>query len=147
MNALKELLYSLGSFCAGMLRMTVDWFNGLELFNKVIVVNTVTAFFAIVLPIARYYIFETWFVINNPLAVYMILIAFIMVGTIFLRAMLLVFLLRVVINGWYLVAIIYLWATHTFSSAPYEVSYGIIFNIAAPVVYGAASVMIYFQES
>jgi hypothetical protein len=54
--------------------------------------------------------------------------------------------LRLVVNGWYFVSLIYMWITHSFSHAPYNISYGIIFNLAAPVVYGAVSVLIFLEE-
>ncbi len=146
MDALKELLYSLGTFCIDMIRRAIDWFLGLDILNRVVVVNTATAFLAVVLPIAKYYIFESWFVINNPLAVYMIGIAVIMFATIFFSGRRWVLPLRLVVNAWYLVSLIYIWGTHTFSHAPYVISYGIFFNLAAPVVYLAVSVMIFLEE-
>ncbi|HOP65301.1 MAG TPA: hypothetical protein PK358_17680 [Spirochaetota bacterium] len=147
MDAIIDLFYSVVSFISGLVRGALDWFLGLELLNKVIVLNSITAFFAIILPVGKYYIFESWFVINNPLAVYLIAIAIIMFGTIFLSGRKWVFPLRAVINAWYLVALLYMWLTHSFSHAPYSISYGLVFNIAAPLVYGAASVMVYFSES
>lgn len=146
MDTLKDLLYSLGSFCAGLIRTAIDWFLGLDLLNRIIVINTATAFLAIILPIGKYYIFESWFEINNPLAVYMIGIAVVMFGTIFFSGMRWVLPLRLVVNGWYFVSLIYMWITHSFSHAPYNISYGIIFNLAAPVVYGAVSVLIFLEE-
>ncbi len=146
MDTLKDLLYSIGSFIGGLIRTAVEWFQGLNLLNRIIVINTATAFLAIILPIGKYYIFESWFEINNPLAVYMIGIAFIMFATIFVSGMRWVFPLRIVINGWYFFALIYFWVTHTFSHAPYNISYGIIFNLAAPLVYGAVSLLIFMEE-
>lgn len=146
MDTLKELLYSIGSFFAGLIHTAIDWFLGLDLLNRAIVINTAAAFLAIILPIGKYYIFESWFEINNPLAVYMIGIAVIMFGTIFFSGMRWVLPLRLVINGWYFIALIYMWVTHSFSHAPYNISYGIVFNLAAPLVYGVISVMIFMEE-
>ncbi|HRX48548.1 MAG TPA: hypothetical protein P5120_13600 [Spirochaetota bacterium] len=146
MDTLKDLLYSIGSFFAGLIRAALEWFLGLDLLNRIIVVNTATAFLAIVLPIGKYYIFESWFEINNPLAVYMIVITLVMFGTVFLNGMRWVFPVRIVINVWYFIALVYLWVTHTFSHAPYNISYGIVFNLAAPLVYGVVSVLIFMEE-
>jgi hypothetical protein len=146
MDTLKELLYSIGSFFAGLIRTAIDWFLGLDLLSRIIVINTATAFLAIVLPIGKYYIFESWFEINNPLAVYMIVISLVMFGTVFFNGMRWVFPVRIIINGWYFIALVYLWVTHSFSHAPYSISYGIIFNLAAPVVYGVVSVLIFLEE-
>jgi len=144
MEALKELLYSFGSFLARMIKTVIDWFMGLSLLNKIIVMNTVTAFFAITLPIAKYYIFETWNGINNPVAVYMILIVFIMCGTTFLHGPM-VLAGRIVINLWYFIAVIVIYSTHSISHAPYVLSPGFFFNLAAPVIYMAAAVMVYLE--
>lgn len=146
MDFLRDLIYSVADFLAALLRRAFEWFSGLELYSRIIVLNTATAFFAIVLPVGKYFIFDTWFAINNPLAVYMIFITMIMFGTIFLSGMRWVFPLRIISNGWYLGAVFYLWVTHSFSMAPYEISYGIIFNLAAPVVYGAMSLLIFMEE-
>ncbi len=142
---MKELLYHRLIFCR-IDPHSHDWFLGLALLSRIIVINTATAFLAIVLPIGKYYIFESWFEINNPLAVYMIVISLIMFGTVFFNGMRWVFPVRIIINGWYFIALIYLWATHAFSHAPYNVSYGIVFNLAAPLVYGVVSVLIFLEE-
>jgi len=144
MEALKELLYSLGSFCAGMIQTAYEWFMGLSILNKIIVLNTFTSFLAITMPIAKYFIFESWSGINNPLAVYLILIVFIMFGSIFLSGPV-VPVVRIVANIWYLVAIIVISATHSISHAPYVLSFGFFFNLIAPVIYIAVSVLIYLS--
>jgi len=144
MEALKELLYTFGSFCARMVRTAVDWFMGLSILNKVIVVNTFTAFLAIVLPIAKYFIFESWSDINNPIAVYLILIVLIMFGTIFFHGQL-VLALRVVSNLWYMISVVVLYATNTISHAPYVLSIGFLFNLIAPAIYIGAAVMVYIS--
>ena len=145
MDAIKELLYSIGSFCADLLRRVIDWFMELDLLNKILVINTVMAFFAIVFPIAKYYIYESWFVINNPLAVNMILIVAVMIGTMFVHGWW-VMPVRVGLNLWYLVYLIYIWMAHSISHAPYVISYGILFNLIAPVVYSVIAVMIFLSE-
>lgn len=144
MEALKEILYSFGSFCARQVKAAMEWFMGLTLLNKIIVLNTFTSFLAIVLPIAKYYIFESWNDINNPVAVYLILIVLIMFATLFFQGTL-VLAVRVIINLWYLISVIVLYATHSISHAPYVLSMGFLFNIAAPLIYIAAAVMIYLS--
>jgi hypothetical protein len=144
MEALKELLYSLGSFFARMIKIAIDWFMGLSLLNKIIVINTFTSFLAITLPIAKYYIFESWTGINNPIAVYLILIVAIMFGTIFFHGPL-VLAGRVISNLWYLIAVIVLYATHSISHAPYVMSIGFFFNLIAPAVYIALAVMVFIS--
>jgi len=144
MNALKELLYSLGSFFARMVKIVIDWFLALSVLNKIIVINTITSFFAITLPIAKYYIFESWSGINNPIAVYLILIVFIMIGTTFLHGQL-VLAARVILNLWYLISVIVIYATHSISHAPYVLSAGFFFNLIAPAIYIGVSALVYLE--
>jgi len=144
MEALKELLYSLGSFCARMIRTAIDWFMSLSPLNKIIVINTFTSFLAITLPIAKYYIFESWTGINNPIAVYLILIVAIMFGTIFYHGPL-VLAARIISNLWYIIAVIVITATHSISHAPYVLSIGFFFNLIAPVIYIGAAVMVFLS--
>ncbi|MCL1864534.1 MAG: hypothetical protein FWF73_01840 [Spirochaetes bacterium] len=144
METLKDLLYGIGSFFADKIRVAADWFMELNIFNKIIVVNTLTSFFAITLPIAKYYIFETWFFINNPVAVYLIFITVIMLVTVFFHGQL-VLGVRVILNLWYFLYVIYMTAFHTISKAPYVLSKGFVFNLLAPVVYLAVSVLLYMS--
>ncbi len=121
-------------------------FLEIPLTEKIIVINSIPAFFAVVLPVARYYIFEEWYNINNPLSVYMIGIVFFMVaGTIFRYFWVLV--LRLLVNMYYLFWIIYLPMAGELTKAdPYEISVGYYVNIAVPAVYilvAAVSFVIY----
>jgi len=141
---LKELLYSIISFIIDKIKVAIDWFMEQNVYNKIIILNTVTSFFAITLPIARYYIFETWFFINNPVAVYLILITMIMLASIFFRGQL-VLGIRVVLNAWYFIYIVYMWAFNSISKAPYLLSKGFVFNLIAPIVYIAVSVLLYLS--
>lgn len=146
MDALKEILYNLGSLCGNVIRIVLDWFHNLTFYNKVIVLNTITSFFAITLSIAKYYIFESWFGINNPLAVYLLFIVVLMFATIFIEHAA-VFWVRMAVNIWYLVYLIIMLATHGFSHAPYSISFGFFFNILAPAIYMWAAFMISFYDS
>ena len=144
MEALKELLYSIGSFCAGVIKTVFEWFMDLSLLNKIIVLNTLISFLAITLPIAKYYIFESWSGINNPIAVYLILIVAIMIGTTFFHGPV-VLASRVIINLWYLISVIVVYATHSISHAPYVLSIGFFFNLIAPLIYIVVSAMVYLS--
>ncbi|MCL2155599.1 MAG: hypothetical protein FWH53_08050 [Leptospirales bacterium] len=143
METLKELLYSIGSFLADKIRFVIDWFMELNIFNKIIVANTIISFFAITLPIAKYYIFETWFFINNPVAVYLIFITVFMLVTIFFHGQF-VLAARVILNLWYFIYVVYMYSFNTISKAPYVLSKGFVFNLIAPIVYLAVSVLLYF---
>ncbi len=142
MDALRDLLYTIGSFCAGVIKTVLDWFLALPLLNKLIIINTPIAFLGVTLPIAKYFIFESWSGINNPIAVYLIFIVIIMFGTIFVHGRAVV-IVRVIINLWYLISLIYISAAHTISHAPYTLSAGYFFNLAAPVIYIILSLMVF----
>jgi len=121
-------------------------FLEIPLTEKIIVINSIPAFFAVVLPVARYYIFEEWYYINNPLSVYMIGIVFFMVaGTLFRYFWVLV--LRVLVNMYYLFWVIYLPMAGELTKAdPYDITFGYYMNIAVPAVYilvAAVSFVIY----
>jgi hypothetical protein len=144
MNSLKELLYSLGSFCAGIIKTVLDWFLGLSFLNKIIVINTLVSFLAVTLPIAKFYIFESWTGINNPIGVYLIFIVVIMIGTTFFHGII-ILAGRVIINLWYLIYLIVMYAGHTISHAPYVISIGFFFNIIAPLIYIGVSILVYLS--
>ncbi len=119
-------------------------FLDLSISEKVVFLNAVGAFLAVVMPVARYYIFETYFYINNPLAVYMIGIVFVMWGTLFFEG-LVKFLVRMSVNGYYLIWILYLPLAGDLTKAnPHSLSPGYYLNIAVPVVYMGASAYSFF---
>ena len=111
-----------------------EWFLEINFFEKLIVITAVPSFFAIILPVARYYIFETWFMINNPLAVYLIGIVFVMGVTIFFPGTLSL-IIREFLNGLYLANVILMQVSHNISKAPYELSTGYYVNLAVPVIF------------
>ncbi len=143
METFKELLLNLGTSFMKLLRKVLEWFLELDLINKIIVVNGAVAFFAIVLPVGRYYIFESWFYLNNPIAVYLIGIVILMIGTIYIPAKA-AFIIRLIVNLWFFLWLMYITFSHTISHAPYELSSGYYFSIAAPLIYIAASSVSYF---
>jgi len=143
MSTLKELIFDIGALFAKLAGRVFDWFLELSLMNKLVVVNISVCFFAIVLPMARYYIFDSWFIINNPAAVYLIGIIFVMMATIYLPN-LYGLIIRIVLNLWYLLWILYIWASGSISHAPYEVSAGYYFNVAAPLFFMIPSALQYY---
>jgi hypothetical protein len=145
MGQLKELLYTIGELFAVMAKRVLAWFLGLEFINQAILLNGITSFLAIIFPIGKYYIFETWFEINNPQAVYLIGIVFIMIATMYIPYTA-AFVIRLVSNLWYLIWILIVSLTGSISHAPYEISMGYFFNIAAPVIYLILSGLYYFNK-
>ena len=103
--------------------------------EKVVFVNIIPAFFAIILPVARYYIFETYFYINNPLAVYLIGITLIMFVSIYFSG-LIKLVVRLLLNSYYLFWVIYLPIVGDLTKAdPYEIHFGYYLNIAVPSIF------------
>ena len=109
-------------------------FLAVNIFEKGIVINTILAFAAVVMPVAQYYIFEQYFFINNPIAHHMIGIAAVMLVTIYFPG-LISMIARVGLNTLYLAWMLYLQLAHEVSKAPYEIMAGYYLNILAPVIY------------
>lgn len=147
MQTLIDILKSLLDFFLRVVSALFDRYMELNLFEKINVINTPGAFLAIVLPMADYFIFETWFMINNPLAVYMIGIVLVMFVTFAFQGRIKLSV-RVVLNLYYLFWVFYLHLSGNLSRAPYELKIGYYFNIAVPIIYAAASLLCYrFYES
>ena len=118
-----------------------EWFKALPLAEQLILINGIPAICAVVLPAAKFYIFESWFEINNPLAVWMVGIGFLMFGTIFLRERVWVMPVRVVVNLYYLGLAVYMAASGTISKADaFTVTSYYSFNYVAPVIYAVLAV-------
>ena len=122
----------------------IDKLIRISIFDKLILINTVFAIFGIVLPVARYYIFESYFYINNSLAVYLIGIVIIMLLSIFFPKTTGV-IIRILINAYYLFWIVYLHISGELTKAdPYELSIGYYFNLAIPFLFLVLSFLSFF---
>jgi len=122
------------NFIRKLFQKLLDKFFEINLCEKGIVVGTVIAFAAVVAPMARYRIFDSYFTINNPIAHYMIGIALVMLVTVYFPG-LIVMVIRVILNILYLINVIYLQAAHEISKAPYELTAGYYLNVVIPAVY------------
>jgi hypothetical protein len=122
------------NFIRKLFQKLLDKFFEINLCEKGIVVGTVIAFAAVVAPMARYRIFDSYFTINNPIAHYMIGIALVMLVTVYFPG-LIVMVIRVILNILYLISVIYLQAAHEISKAPYELTAGYYLNVVIPAVY------------
>ncbi len=140
----KDLIRLIVDLVIEMLRHLYEKFYEVNFAEKVIFLNIIPAFLAIILPVARFYIFDTYFYINNPLAVYMIGIVIIMFGSLYFPG-LFVFIARLLINGYYLFWIIYLPLAGELTKAhPHEITFGYYLNIAVPLIYFVFSAVSYF---
>ena len=143
---LKDIIFVIIDFLQSFFLVIYDKFLNISIFEKIILLNAITAFFAILFPVARFYIFNSYFYINNPLAVYLICIIIIMFISInFSRFVKLT--LRLFLNGFYLFWVIYLPLAGEITKAdPYEIYTGYYINMAVPSVYLIASLFSYFYS-
>lgn len=114
---------------------SIEIFQKLEIHEKIIIILSIVSLVIPILPIARFYIFESWYYVNNPLAVYFIGIIIIMViSSIVDRPWLLI--ARLVVIVYYLIWMIYLPFGNLITKAqPYELAYGYYINIVISVFY------------
>lgn len=127
-NWAADILMRLIDYCIGI-------FRELEIQEKIIILLSIVSVIIPILPIARFYIFESWYYVNNPLAVYFIGIIILMViSTIVQKPWILI--TRLIIIIYYLAWMIYLPAGNLITRAkPYELAYGYYINIAISIVY------------
>ena len=112
--------------------------------EKIIYLNIILAFFAVVLPVARFEIFGGYFPINNPLGVYLIGVVAVMVSAAYFRGLKRL-IPRLLVNAYYLFWIIYIPLTEGLTKAkPHQITYWYYLDIAVPVIFIAASVLSYF---
>ncbi|HON79360.1 MAG TPA: hypothetical protein PK544_12770 [Spirochaetota bacterium] len=143
---LKDIFLFLLDIALQLLSHLYNKFLEVRLPEKVVYINTFLAFLAVVLPVAKFYIFESWFYVNNPLAVYMIGIAMVMFGSLYVSG-LYVFIARIVLNSYYLVWVIYIPLAEGLTRAnPHWIIFGYFLNIAVPVIYILAGLWSYFDE-
>lgn len=138
---IKDIASKIIEYAYQFLLFLYEKFLEIPVLEKIIVINTIPAFFAVILPMARYYIFKEWYYINNPLAVYMIGIVFLMlVSTLIRYTWLLV--IRLLVNMYYLFWVIYLPVAGELTKAdPFQITPGYYVNIAVPAVYIMAGII------
>ncbi|HPS56671.1 MAG TPA: hypothetical protein PK514_01070 [Spirochaetota bacterium] len=142
---LKEILYTIGRFCAGLIGRAFEWFMAQSFLDKMIIGNIGIAFLAVVLPLVKYWMWESWIGVNNPIGVYLIFISGIMFITIIFRGRY-VTALRILVNAWYLLAFLVKWWNHSFCATSYLLTWGFFFNILAPVIFIALSLLVRASE-
>jgi hypothetical protein len=135
-------------FIVGFFKAVLEKFLEINIFEKLIVISTIPAFFAVVMAMGKYYIFETFFYLNNPLAVYMIGIVIFMYFSIYVKN-LLTFALREVFCLYYLFWVFYRHLGGGIAKVQYELTFGYYLNIIVPVlfiIFSLLSFLIYREE-
>ncbi len=114
--------------------------------EKIIILNIVPAFFAIILPVARFKIFDSYFYVNNPLAVYLLGIAILMPVSGYLKNIIKL-AIRLAVNLYFLFWIIYIPLAEQLTKAkPHEIYFGYYLNIAVPAVFIIMSLISYYTD-
>jgi len=127
-NRVADILMRLYEYCIGI-------FRELDIFEKCIVIVSIVSLAIPVLPIARFYIFESWYYVNNPLAIYFIGIIIIMVVSALWQKFW-ILIARLLIIVYYFAWVIYLPIGNSITKArPYELAYGYYCNLVVSVVY------------
>jgi hypothetical protein len=137
---LKELLVYIFRLLLDLAGRLYEKFLDVSMPEKIIFLNTLPAFLAVIFPVAKFYIFESYFNVNNPLSVYMIAIAGLMFISVYYPTSL-VFYGRLFINSYYLFWIIYIQLANQITKAdPHVIAAGYYLNIIVPVIYILASI-------
>lgn len=113
----------------------ISIFREIETQEKIIILLSIVSVIIPILPIARFYIFENWYYVNNPLAVYFIGIIILMViASIIQKPWILI--ARLIIIVYYLIWLLYLLIGNLITRAkPYELAYGYYINIVVSIVF------------
>ena len=134
LNMIMDLFAWIFNYIKRICVILLEKFMEINMLEKGIVLVTILAFAAVVAPMARYIIFDSYFTINNPIAHYMIGIVIAMLVTVYFPG-LITMIARVFLNLAYMIGVIYLQAAHEISKAPYELSAGYYLNIIVPLLY------------
>ncbi|MFH0976879.1 MAG: hypothetical protein V1874_13945 [Spirochaetota bacterium] len=139
-----EIIRFLGRMLASLAEKIRQKFLDASISEKIIYLNIIPAFFAIILPVARFHIFGNNFEVNNPLAIHLIVIIIIMFASSYLHELKRL-LVRSLLNAYYLFWVLFIYFTGTLTKArPYEISFGFYLNIAVPVIFISAALLAYF---
>ncbi len=143
---LARIISFIKNIIISLLKSLISKFAGLRIPEKLIVINTIAALPAIVLPVAKFKIFESFYYVNNPLGVYLIGIIIIILISFYFKS-LVKLIIRLAVNVYYLFWIIYIPLAGKLTKAnPHEISFGYYLNIAVPALYILFGIVVYFNE-
>ena len=149
----RELFDMLVSLAGFIIRKTgeysliaLEWFKNLPLSDELIIINGLPAIGAVILPAARFYIFESWYEVNNPLSVWMIGVGFVMFATIFFRERVWTAPVRIGVCLYYLGWALYMGLGGHITKADGAVVTGFyMLNYIVPSVYAGLAVFSWLQ--
>jgi hypothetical protein len=132
-SLIKLIIQKTGAFAI----LAWEWFLSASVIEKLIILTGVPAIAAVILPAARFDIFESVYEVNNPLAPYMIFIGFIMFGTVFVSSWRFTSLIRIGVNlyflGWALYC--YIVPGQITKADAYTITPYYMLNFIVPIIY------------
>jgi len=140
MNLIMDILSGIYNLLRRLAEWAVNTFLDLNIFEKINLAICIPALFAVSMPVGRYYIFESYFYINNPLAVYMIGIVILMFAVRYLSPVPRL-AAREFINAYYIFWLVFRHLSGDISKAPYTLTSGFYINIAVPAVFMLVSLL------
>ncbi len=125
-----------------------EWFISLPFIEKLVIVAGVPAVFAVMLPAARFDIFDSVYEVNNPLSHYMVMIGILMFASIFVRHYRYTVLARCGVNVYYFAWSLYYYCGEGMITRAdqYTVTPYFFLNFIVPVIYVSLSVVSWMQE-
>jgi hypothetical protein len=135
-----DITRTIFDFLMKFLKAALEKFLEINIFEKLIVITTVAAFFSVIMAVGKFFIFEIYFYLNNPLGVYMIGIVIFMYFSIYVKN-LITFALREVFCLYYLFWVFYKHFGTGLAKTHYDLTFGYYLNIVVPVVFIVLSLL------
>jgi hypothetical protein len=126
-----------------------EWISELPLLEKLIVLNSVPAVISVMLPVAKFEIWDSYYEINNPLSHYMVLIGLMMFVSIFIRHRRFVPLVRIGVNIYYFGWVVFCYFAPgqiTKTTEPFVILPIYYLNFVVPLIYAGLSYLSYSRE-
>ena len=140
-----ELLAWILSILKRIWEWAIEHFLSLSLFNRLLVLMVIPAFFAVIKPSARFAIFGGWHYVNNPMSENMIGIVFLIAVSFFIPAIF-ALIIRIIPSIAYFIWTLYLQLSESLSKTAYELTFWHYLNLAVPLLIVALSVFSYFES-
>lgn len=144
-----QLLMELAAWIFSLLKKAFEFvmehFLNLTIFNKLLVLMIIPAFFVVIKPSARFKIFDSWYYVNNPMSENMIGIVFLIAVSFFIPV-LFALILRIVPVSAYFIWTLYLQLSKSISKAPYELTFWHYLNLAVPLIIIIISIFSYLDS-
>jgi hypothetical protein len=121
----------------------------LPLLEKLIILNCVPAVVSVMMPVAKFEIWDSYYEINNPLSHYMVLIGLMMFVSVFIRHYRFVPFARIGVNIYYFGWIVFCYFAPgqiTKTTEPFVILPIYYLSFVVPIVYAVLSFLSYTRE-